>query len=69
VRADRMTMADLANYESRLRQPLHTTSLGYDIYGMRPRRSGGAGPPIISLTFEHLDSPSRISDLTPTDCR
>jgi gamma-glutamyltranspeptidase/glutathione hydrolase len=42
VRAGRMTMADLANYESRIRQPLHTTYRGYDIYGMPPPSSGGA---------------------------
>jgi gamma-glutamyltranspeptidase/glutathione hydrolase len=42
VRAGRMTMADLANYESRIRQPLHTTYRGYDIYGMPPPSSGGS---------------------------
>jgi gamma-glutamyltranspeptidase/glutathione hydrolase len=42
VRAGRMTMADLANYESRIRQPLHITYRGYDIYGMPPPSSGGA---------------------------
>ena len=42
VRAGSMTMADLANYESRIRQPLHTTYRGYDIYGMPPPSSGGA---------------------------
>jgi gamma-glutamyltranspeptidase/glutathione hydrolase len=42
VRPGRMTMADLANYESRIRQPLHTTYRGYDIYGMPPPSSGGS---------------------------
>jgi gamma-glutamyltranspeptidase/glutathione hydrolase len=42
VRAGRMTMADLANYESRIRQPLHTTYRGMDIYGMPPPSSGGS---------------------------
>ncbi len=42
VRAGRMTMADLANYESRIRPPLHTTYRGYDIYGMPPPSSGGS---------------------------
>ena len=41
VRAGRMTMADLANYETRIRQPLHTAYRGYDIYGMAPPSSGG----------------------------
>jgi gamma-glutamyltranspeptidase/glutathione hydrolase len=42
VRPGFMTMADLANYESRIRRPLHTTYRGYDIYGMPPPSSGGA---------------------------
>jgi gamma-glutamyltranspeptidase/glutathione hydrolase len=42
VRGGRMTMADLANYESRIRQPLHTTYRGIDIYGMPPPSSGGS---------------------------
>ncbi|MDB5934224.1 MAG: gamma-glutamyltransferase [Massilia sp.] len=42
VRAGTMTMADLANYEARIRQPLHTTYRGYDIYGMPPPSSGGS---------------------------
>ncbi len=42
VRAGAMTMADLANYEARIRQPLHTTYRGYDIYGMPPPSSGGS---------------------------
>lgn len=41
VRAGRMTMADLANYEARLRQPVHSTYRGYDLYGMALPSSGG----------------------------
>jgi gamma-glutamyltranspeptidase/glutathione hydrolase len=36
-----MTLADLANYEARIRQPVHTTYRGYDIYGMPQPSSGG----------------------------
>jgi gamma-glutamyltranspeptidase/glutathione hydrolase len=42
ARAGRMTLADLANYEARIRQPLHSTYRGYDIYGMPLPSSGGA---------------------------
>jgi gamma-glutamyltranspeptidase/glutathione hydrolase len=41
VRPGNMTMADLANYESRVRRPIHTTYRGYDVYGMPPPSSGG----------------------------
>jgi gamma-glutamyltranspeptidase/glutathione hydrolase len=41
VRAGGMTMADLANYEARVRPPIHSTYRGYDIYGMPPPSSGG----------------------------
>jgi gamma-glutamyltranspeptidase/glutathione hydrolase len=41
VRAGSMTMADLANYEARIRQPIHTTYRGYDLYGMPLPSSGG----------------------------
>jgi gamma-glutamyltranspeptidase/glutathione hydrolase len=36
-----ITLADLANYEARLRQPVHSTYRGYDIYGMPLPSSGG----------------------------
>ncbi|HEX5341410.1 MAG TPA: gamma-glutamyltransferase [Duganella sp.] len=36
-----MTLADLANYEARLRQPVHSTYRGYDLYGMPLPSSGG----------------------------
>lgn len=41
VRAGTMTLADLANYEARIRQPIRSTYRGYDIYGMPPPSSGG----------------------------
>ncbi len=41
VRGARMTLADLANYEARLRLPVHSTYRGYDLYGMPLPSSGG----------------------------
>jgi len=41
VRAGTMTLADMANYEARIRQPIRSTYRGYDIYGMPPPSSGG----------------------------
>ena len=41
LRPGSMTLADLANYESRIRRPLRTTYRGYDIYGMPLPSSGG----------------------------
>jgi gamma-glutamyltranspeptidase / glutathione hydrolase len=41
VRGSRMTLADLANYEARLRLPVHSTYRGYDLYGMALPSSGG----------------------------
>ena len=41
VRGGTMTLADLANYESRIRQPVRTTYRGYEIYGMPLPGSGG----------------------------
>jgi gamma-glutamyltranspeptidase/glutathione hydrolase len=41
VRAGQMTLADLANYEARIRQPVHSTYRGYDLYGMAEPSSGG----------------------------
>ncbi|TFW19757.1 gamma-glutamyltransferase [Massilia arenosa] len=41
VPAGTMTLADLSNYEARIRQPIHTTYRGYDIYGMPAPSSGG----------------------------
>ncbi|MCC2954077.1 gamma-glutamyltransferase [Massilia sp. IC2-477] len=42
ARTGRMSMADLANYEARIRQPLRSTYRGYEIYGMPLPSSGGA---------------------------
>jgi len=41
VRGSRMTLADLANYEARVRLPVHSTYRGYDLYGMPLPSSGG----------------------------
>src|SRR5471032_2943100 len=41
VRAGSITLADLANYEARLRAPVHSTYRGYDLYGMPLPSSGG----------------------------
>jgi gamma-glutamyltranspeptidase/glutathione hydrolase len=41
VRPGTMTLADLANYEARIRQPIRSTYRGYDIYGMPLPSSGG----------------------------
>ena len=42
VRAGSMTLADLSNYEARIRQPLKSTYRGYELYGMALPSSGGA---------------------------
>jgi gamma-glutamyltranspeptidase/glutathione hydrolase len=41
VRPGQMTKADLLDYEVRLRQPIHSTYRGYDIYGLALPSSGG----------------------------
>ncbi|MET0982727.1 MAG: gamma-glutamyltransferase family protein [Telluria sp.] len=41
VRPGKMTLADLANYEARIRRPVASTYRGYDIYGMPLPSSGG----------------------------
>jgi len=41
VRAGRMTLADLANYEARIRQPVMSSYRGYQVYGMPLPSSGG----------------------------
>ena len=41
VRPGTMSLADMANYEARIRQPIRSTYRGYDIYGMPPPSSGG----------------------------
>ncbi|SEF74641.1 gamma-glutamyltranspeptidase / glutathione hydrolase [Thauera chlorobenzoica] len=39
--AGNMTMADLKDYEARIRQPIRSTYRGYEIYGMPAPSSGG----------------------------
>lgn len=41
VRAGKMTLADLANYEARIRQPIVSSYRGYQVYGMPLPSSGG----------------------------
>jgi gamma-glutamyltranspeptidase/glutathione hydrolase len=41
VRPGTMNLADLANYEARIRQPIRSTYRGYDVYGMPLPSSGG----------------------------
>ena len=41
VRPGRMTLADLANYEARIRQPVVSSYRGYEVYGMPLPSSGG----------------------------
>ncbi|WP_417615277.1 gamma-glutamyltransferase [Oceanisphaera sp.] len=41
VLAGSMTLNDLKDYEVRIRQPIHSTYRGYDVYGMAPPSSGG----------------------------
>ncbi|THC43357.1 gamma-glutamyltransferase [Massilia sp. Mn16-1_5] len=41
VRPGKMTLADLTNYEARIRQPVVSTYRGYELYGMPLPSSGG----------------------------
>ena len=41
VRGGRMTLADLADYETRVRAPVRSTYRGYELYGMPLPSSGG----------------------------
>jgi gamma-glutamyltranspeptidase/glutathione hydrolase len=41
VRAGNMSLADLANYEARIRRPVVSTYRGYELYGMPLPSSGG----------------------------
>nr|WP_298122701.1 gamma-glutamyltransferase [uncultured Pseudoxanthomonas sp.] len=41
VRGGRMTLADLADYEARVRAPVRSTYRGYELYGMPLPSSGG----------------------------
>lgn len=52
IRPGRMTLADLANYEVRVRQPTVSSYRGYTIYGMGLSSSGG---PTIALALNLLE--------------
>jgi gamma-glutamyltranspeptidase/glutathione hydrolase len=41
VRAGKMAMSDLSDYEARIRQPVRSTYRGYELYGMPLPSSGG----------------------------
>ncbi|SHH26051.1 gamma-glutamyltransferase [Massilia sp. CF038] len=41
IRPGNMTLADLANYEARIRQPVRSTYRGYEVFGMPLPSSGG----------------------------
>ncbi len=41
VRPGFLSMSDMANYEARIRLPIHSTYRGYDVYGMSLPSSGG----------------------------
>ncbi|WP_319784066.1 gamma-glutamyltransferase [Oceanisphaera sp. IT1-181] len=41
VLSGKMSLNDLKDYEVRIRQPIHSTYRGYDVYGMAPPSSGG----------------------------
>ena len=50
-----MTLEDLANYAAPVRQPIHGTYRGYDIYGMPPASSGGTTVVQMLNLLEHYD--------------
>ncbi len=50
-----MTLEDLANYTAPVRQPIHGTYRGYDIYGMPPASSGGTTLVQMLNLLEHYD--------------
>lgn len=41
VLSGQLSLNDLKDYEVRIRQPIHSTYRGYDVYGMAPPSSGG----------------------------
>ncbi|MDQ1813661.1 gamma-glutamyltransferase [Massilia sp. CCM 9210] len=63
VRAGAITLADLANYEARIRQPVKTTYRGYEVYGMPLPSSGGIaiGEALNLLEGHNLKSLPRAS--------
>ena len=52
IRPGRMSLADLADYEARIRQPIESTYRGYTLYGMGLPSSGG---PTIALALNLLE--------------
>lgn len=50
-----LTMADMANYETRLRLPIHSTYRGHDIYGMNLPSSGGVAIALALNILEGFD--------------
>lgn len=52
IRPGRMTLADLANYEARIRLPIVSSYRGYTLYGMGLPSSGG---PTIALALNLLE--------------
>ncbi len=55
VRGGSMSMADLANYETRLRLPIQSTYRGYAIYGMNLPSSGGISIALALNILEGFD--------------
>jgi gamma-glutamyltranspeptidase/glutathione hydrolase len=64
VRAGKMTLADLSNYEARVRQPVRSTYRGYDIYGMALPSSGGIAVAEALNILEGYDLKSMPRDKT-----
>jgi gamma-glutamyltranspeptidase/glutathione hydrolase len=50
-----ITRDDLASYEAKVREPIHGTFRGYDIYGPPPPSSGGIALVEMLNILEHLD--------------
>jgi gamma-glutamyltranspeptidase/glutathione hydrolase len=55
VRAGQMSLADLANYEARIRLPVHSSYRGYELYGMGLPSSGGVAVAEALNILEGLD--------------
>nr|WP_315485255.1 gamma-glutamyltransferase [uncultured Undibacterium sp.] len=56
VRPGLMTQADLLNYEVRLRQPIHSTYRGYDLYSLGLPSSGGVTIGLALNLLENFDT-------------
>jgi gamma-glutamyltranspeptidase/glutathione hydrolase len=56
-----ITKADLAKYEAKLREPIHGTYRGYDVYGPPPPSSGG----ICLVQMLNMLEPHDLSKLGP----